>query len=73
MAHLDNLDEARAALGLDRDVLTAQASFYMAYAQNLERGRSSDARESVWARIANPSEPWLGQAIIASTYRTAVI
>ncbi len=71
MARLDSLDAARQALGLQRDILAAQANFYAAYARNLERYRSGDVRENVWARLANPPEPWLGRAIIASTYRTA--
>jgi hypothetical protein len=50
----------------------------MSYAQMLERERlttgdisARQGRENIWTRIANPAQPWLGTATIASTYRLA--
>ncbi|MGW4640191.1 hypothetical protein ACWEN6_16765 [Sphaerisporangium sp. NPDC004334] len=63
-------------LGISEEVTFSQASYYIAYAERLERARSQiangvDGDDDVWARIAMPVEGWLGPAVIASTLRLA--
>lgn len=70
MGRLDSNATALAALGLDAELLEARTGFYLAYARNLERGRSGAAPDTAWARLAGSAEPF-GQALLASTYRTA--
>ena len=70
MPHLEDLSNVLEHLGLSADVPAAQASFFMSYVEMLERGQSDDA-QGVWARLANPGQPWLGSATLASTYRLA--
>ena len=72
MAILHDLSAARNSLGLDLAVLQSRAGFYRAYARrNLERGRARAGVDPIWERLANPADPWLGPAMIASSYRTA--
>jgi hypothetical protein len=71
MAVLHDLPAARDALGLNLAVLQSRTGFYRAYARNLERGRTDDGADPIWERLANPADPWLGPAMIASSYRTA--
>jgi hypothetical protein len=71
MATLRNLGAARDALGLDLVALQSRTGFYWSYARNLERGRTSDGADTIWGRLANPAQPWLGPAMIASSYRNA--
>jgi hypothetical protein len=71
MAVLHNLTAARDALGLDLAALQSRTGFYRAYARNLERGRTRAGADTIWGRLANPADPWLGRAMIASSYRTA--
>lgn len=71
MAMLHDLAAAREALGLELAALQSRTGFYWAYARNLERGRNPDRAEPIWERLANPAAPWLGPAMIASSYRTA--
>lgn len=71
MAVLHDLSSARDALGLDLAALQSRAGFYRAYARNLENGRTRAGADTIWGRLANPAEPWLGLAMIASSYRTA--
>jgi hypothetical protein len=71
MAVLHNLTAARDALGLDLTALQSRTGFYRAYARNLERGRTRAGAGTIWGRLANPADPWLGPAMIASSYRTA--
>jgi hypothetical protein len=68
---LHNLSAARDALGLDLAALQSRTGFYRAYARNLEGGRSPAGADPIWERLANPADPWLGPAMIASSYRTA--
>ena len=70
MPHLEDLSNVLEHLGLSADIPAAQASFFISYVQMLEHGQSGD-EQGVWARLANPSQPWLGSATIASTYRLA--
>lgn len=71
MAVLHDLSAARNALGLDLGALQSRAGFYRAYARNLEHGRTPAGADTIWGRLANPADPWLGPAMIASSYRTA--
>jgi hypothetical protein len=78
MAQLNNLSSVLEHLEIQPQALEDQARFYVSYAQMLERERlaadqagTSGERENVWARLANPAQPWLGPATIASTYRLA--
>jgi len=78
MAHLNNLSNVLEHLNIQADVIAAQARFYISYAEMLERERLAaqgtdvrPGRENIWTRIANPAQPWLGTATIASTYRLA--
>lgn len=78
MAHLNSLSNVLEHLNIQADVIAAQARFYISYAEMLERERSAaqrtdvpPGRENIWTRIANPAQPWLGTATIASTYRLA--
>jgi hypothetical protein len=71
MAVLHDLPAAREALGLDLAALQSRTGFYWAYARNMERGRTQAEAGTIWGRLANPTEPWLGPAMIASSYRTA--
>src|SRR5689334_25434590 len=71
MAVLHDLAAARAALGLDLTALQSRTGFHWAYARNLERGRTRAGADTIWGRLANPADPWLGPAMIASSYRTA--
>lgn len=78
MAQLDNLSSVLEHLDIEQQVIVDQARFYVAYAQMLERERLAAGRadvpfqrENVWTRLANPSQPWLGSATLASTYRLA--
>lgn len=70
MPHLEDLPNVLEHLGLPAAVPAAQTSFFWGYARMLERGQSDDA-QGVWARLANPGQPWLGSAAIASSYRLA--
>lgn len=70
MARLDSMAGVLDHLDLSRDNVAAQARFYTSYARSLENARGRNDG-SVWARIANPNQPWLGAATIASTYRLA--
>lgn len=71
MATLRNLGAVRDALGLDLAALQSRAGFYRTYARNLERGRTRAGADTIWGRLANPAQPWLGPAMIASSYRNA--
>ncbi|HEX5406600.1 MAG TPA: hypothetical protein VFX16_30375 [Pseudonocardiaceae bacterium] len=78
MPRFDSVESVLEWLGLDPGAVQAQAAFYLAYARELEVARaqrqqlsSDQANASPWAQFITADQPWLGDAVLASSYRMA--
>jgi hypothetical protein len=72
----DGPEAALEALDLDRDVVEANAAFFIAYAEQLAAAADGDPpsdREPAdpWRALSRTSEPWVRHGVLASTYRQA--